>query len=102
MKLLDRAFDRALELAAPVQALAIGLKAVAEQLQALGGALAAVARNQAAHQLAIQNLWRVQQDIFRKLQASSLDVSMPKIDAPKADDKDQATADRKKAASKPN
>jgi hypothetical protein len=55
----------------------------------------------------IQQMWGVQQHIFRKLNEHSLNMDMPDIDGtPKIDPKDEAAkaaADaRKKAENKPN
>ena len=103
MKLLDKAFDKAVEMTKPVQELAEGLKACAEQMKALAQNLAIVAHNQAVHHHMIQQMWGVQQAIFRKLSEHSMDMSMPDVDKPKKiDPKDEAALARKKAESKPN
>jgi hypothetical protein len=95
MKLLDKAFDRAVEMAKPVQMLADGLKAVAEQMKNLAENLAVVAHNQAVHHHMITQMWGVQQVIYKRLRENSLDTSMPEID--KHEDEDD-----KKKADKPN
>lgn len=101
--LVDRIFDKAIEATKPVQALAAGLRACAEQLQKIGQTVAVIAHNQAVHHHMIQQMWGVQQHIFRKLHDNALDMSMPDVDAPKkVDPKDEAALARKKAADKPN
>jgi hypothetical protein len=103
LSMIDRIFDRAVEASKPIQALAVGLRACAEQLQRMGETVALIAHNQAVHHQMIKQMWGIQQHIFRKLQDNSLDVSMPDIDAPKkVDPKDEATLVRKKAEQKPN
>jgi len=103
VKLVDRIFDRAVEAARPIQALAGGLKACAEQLAKIGQSVAIIAHNQAVHHHVIQQMWSVQQQIFHKLNERSLDTSMPDIDQPqKVDPKDEAAQARKKAENKPN
>lgn len=90
MKLLDKAFDKAVEMTKPVQALADGLKTCAESIEKLASNLAIVAHNQFVHHQMIMQMWNVQQAIYKKLSESSLDTKMPEI---KSDDK---------AAKKPN
>jgi hypothetical protein len=103
VKLLDRGFDRAVELTKPVQDLASGVKAVADNLAKLALHVSIIAHNQAVHHHMIQQMWGVQQLIFKKLHENSLDTSMPEIDTPKTvDPKDEAAVARKKAAAKPN
>jgi hypothetical protein len=103
MKLLDKAFDKAVEMTKPVQQLADGLKACAEQMKNLAQNLAIIAHNQAVHHHMIGQMWNVQQAIFKKLHENSLNMSMPEIDKPeKVDPKDEAALARKKAAAKPN
>ena len=103
LKLLDRGFDRAVELTKPVQQLADGLKAVADGLGKLTLHVGIIAHNQAVHHQMIQQMWGVQQLIFKKLHENSLDTSMPDIDTPKkVDPKDEAAVARKKATDKPN
>lgn len=103
IKLLDRGFDRAVELTKPVQDLADGLHALADGLAKLTVHVGIIAHNQMVHHSMIQQMWGVQQAIFRKLNANALDTSMPEIDKPeKIDPKDEAAVARKKAADKPN
>lgn len=77
MKLLDKAFDKAIEMSKPVTALAEGLKACATGLEKLAMNLAIVAHNQAVHHQMIQQMWSVHQVIMKKLNENSLDTSMP-------------------------
>ena len=103
VSLIDKMFDKAIEATKPVQHLADGLKAVAEQLAALGKTVAIIAHNQAVHHHIIQQMYGVQQHIFHKLGEHSLNMEMPKIDTPKkVDPKDEAAVARSKAENKPN
>ena|SRR5579875_1808222 len=106
VSLVDRIFDKAVEATRPIQALAKGLATCAEQMRNIAQTVAVIAHNQAVHHHMIQQMWGVQQHIFKKLSEHSMDMSMPDIDAPKIDPKDEAAiaaADaRKKAENKPN
>lgn len=84
MKLLDKAFDKAVEMTKPVQALAEGVKACAAVLEKLAVNLAVVAQNQAVHHQMIVQMWKVHQVVLQKINESSLDTSMPD---PSKDDK---------------
>lgn len=79
MKLLDKAFDKAVAATRPVKALAEGLKACAESLEKVASNLAIVAHNQAVHHHMIQQMWNVHQVIMKKLSDNSLDTSMPDL-----------------------
>jgi len=87
MKLLDRAFDKAVELSKPVKDLTEGLHACAEQMKNLVLSLSVVAQNQAVHHQMIQQMWHIQQVIFKKLSENGLDTSMPEIGKSKEDKK---------------
>lgn len=104
---VDKIFDRAVEMTKPVKALATGLHACAEQMKNIAHAVAVLAHNQNLHHHMIQQMWGVQQHIFKKLGEHSMNMEMPDIENPtKIDPKDEAAkaaADiRKKAEDKPN
>lgn len=96
MKLLDRAFDKAVEFSRPVLALANGVKELAENVEKLATNLAIIAHNQAVHHHMIQQIMGVHQLILKKITENSLDTSLPKLDKPK----DAEAADGKKVAAK--
>lgn len=104
MKIIDYAFGRAVELTKPFQNLASSIKLLAKDVKELALAVAVVAQNQAVHHRMIGQIWNVQQHIFRKLQESTLDTSMPDIGAskPAVDLKDEVAIAKAKAANKPN
>lgn len=107
VSLVDRIFDKAVEMTKPVKALALGLQACADQMKNIATAVAVLAHNQAVHHHMIQQMWGVQQHIFKKLSEHSMNMDMPDIEgAAKIDPKDEAAkaaADaRKKAENKPN
>ena len=79
MKLLDKAFDKAVAMTKPVQDLAAGLKSCAEGLEKLAMNLAVVAHNQAVHHQMIMQMWNVNQLILRKLNEHALDTSLPEV-----------------------
>lgn len=86
MKLLDKAFDKAVEMTKPVQALAEGLKACAMGLEKLALNLAVIAQNQAVHHQMIVQMWDTHKVILQKLNENALDTSMPEL----SDDKSKA------------
>lgn len=105
--LMDRIFDKAVEMTKPVKALAQGVQACAEQMRNIAHAVAILAHNQAVHHHMIGQMWQVQQQIFKKLSEHSMNMEMPDIDNPvKIDPKDAAAVAaaeaRKKAENKPN
>lgn len=107
VSLVDRIFDKAVEMTKPVRVLAQGVQACAEQMRNIAHAVAILAHNQQIHHNMIGQMWQVQQQIFRKLSEHSMNMEMPDIDASaKVDPKDEAAkavADaRKKAENKPN
>lgn len=83
MKLLDKAFDKAVAATRPVKAIAEGLKACAETLEKVASNLAVVAHNQAVHHHMIQQMWGVHQALIKKMNENSLDTSMPGLEKDK-------------------
>ena len=77
MKLLDKAWDKMIEVSKPVQALSEGLKSCAEGLERLASTLSIIAHNQAIHHSMIIQMWSTHQIILKKLNENSLDMSMP-------------------------
>ena len=61
MKLLDKAWDKAIEMSKPVQALVDGLKACAEGLEKVASTVAIMAHNQAVHHSMIMQMWSTNQ-----------------------------------------
>lgn len=86
MKLLDKAFDKAVAATKPVKAIAEGLTACATALEKMASNLAAIAHNQAVHHHMITQMWGVHQVILKKLNDNSLDTSMPGL----KDDKEKS------------
>lgn len=101
MKLLDKAFDRAVELSKPVKDLADGVKSLAENVEKLAMNLAIIAHNQAVHHHMIQQIMGVQQIIFKKITEHSLDTTLPKIDLDESK-KDEKADKKVSAKDKPN
>lgn len=83
MKLLDKAFDRAIELSKPIKDLANNVKTLAEHVEKIAMNLAVIAHNQAVHHHMIQQINGAQQALFKKLTEHSLDTSLPKIELAK-------------------
>lgn len=77
MKLLDRAFDKAVEMTTPVKALAEGLKACAAGIEKVASTLAIVAHNQSLHHKMIIQMWETHELILKRAKDSALDTSMP-------------------------
>ena len=107
VNLIDHVFDKAVEATRPIKELAFGVKAIADGLQRLAAAVSVLAHNQAVHHNVIQQMYGVQQFIYKKLTENSMDVSLPDIKVPqKIDPKDVASVTaaeaRKHAENKPN
>jgi hypothetical protein len=96
MKLLERAFDRAVEATRPVLALADALKSLAVEVEKLALSLSVIAHNQAIHHYMISQM---QQILTTAMHDKSLDMKMPEIKPQDATNKD---SDKKSGKDKPN
>jgi len=103
---IDRVFDKAVEATRTVKMLALGLHACAEQLGHVAEAVAVLAHNQRVHHGVMQQMWQMQQVIFKKLNENSMNMEMPDIETPVIDTKDTTAVEaaklRKQAGEKPN
>jgi hypothetical protein len=79
MKLLDKAFNKALQLAPPIVELATALKACAETLAELTQYTAALIRTQIYQQQVLEHLHTQQQLIIRSMTERKLDTSLPML-----------------------
>lgn len=87
MKAKAKLFDKTIEASTPVQLLAAAVKSLAEQLGVLAAEVGTIAYNQAVHHHMIIQMWQRQQAILQRMQQSSLDTRLPKLEAKKDADK---------------
>jgi len=89
MKLLDKAFNKALMLAPPIVELVNALKSCVDTLHELAQHTASLIRTQTYHQRVLEHLHAQQQQIIGRMMEHKLDTTLPALGDGVIDDKNK-------------